>query len=159
MILLTPMTPAQFAAYLAQSIPDFAQDKILSGQWAKADALALASQSMQDSLPQGLATPDNYLYAMQHGSANAVVGMLWIAAQQRGDRKVAYVYDVIVHEAHRRQGHATEAFAALEKEVLRLGLSGIGLHVFAHNTPAHALYVKLGYAATNINMFKVLADA
>ena len=158
-MVLTPMTEVQFQHYLAESIPAYAQDKIESGQWAPAEALALAAQSMQESLPQGLATPDNYLYAMQQGPANAVVGMLWIAAQQRGVRKVAYVYDVIVHAAHRRQGHATEAFAALEQEVLALGLSGIGLHVFAHNTAAHALYLKLGYAATNINMFKVLADA
>jgi ribosomal protein S18 acetylase RimI-like enzyme len=156
---LFPMTQAQFQDYLAQSIPAFAKDKIASGQWARADALALAAQSMQSSLPQGLATPDNYLYSLQHGPARDVVGMLWIAVQQRGDRKVAYVYDVIVHEAYRRQGHATGAFAALEKEVLKLGLSGFGLHVFAHNTAAHALYVKLGFLATNINMFKVLADA
>ena len=63
-----------------------------------------------------------------------------------------------MHPAHRRQGHATKAFAALEQEVLALGLSGIGLHVFVHNSAAHALYVTLGYAATNITMFKVLAD-
>ena len=84
--------------------------------------------------------------------------MLWIAAEQRGAHKAAYVYDVIVHPAHRRQGHALAAFAALEKQVLALGLSGIGLQVFAHYTAAHALYVKLGFAATNSNMFKVLAD-
>ena len=158
MIALTPMTEAQFQDYLAESIPAFAQDKIDSGQWARSEALALATQSMQESLPLGLATPDNYLYTLRHGPANAAVGMVWIAAQQRGERKVAYVYDVVVHVAHRRQGHATVAFAALEKEVLALGLSGIGLHVFAHNTAAHALYVKLGYAATNINMFKVLGE-
>ncbi|MBC7620567.1 MAG: GNAT family N-acetyltransferase [Candidatus Saccharibacteria bacterium] len=63
-----------------------------------------------------------------------------------------------MHPAHRRPGHAVAAFAALEKQVLALGLSGMGLHVFAHNTAAHALYAKLGFAATNINMFKVLAD-
>ncbi|OYU44276.1 MAG: GNAT family N-acetyltransferase [Burkholderiales bacterium PBB4] len=156
---LTRMTEAEYQDYLEASIPAYAQDKILSGQWAPSEALALARQSMQDSLPQGLDTVDNYLYTLRHGATEEVVGMLWIAAQQRGVRKVAYVYDVIVHEAYRRQGHATRAFAALEKEVLALGLSGIGLHVFAHNHSAHALYVKLGYVATNINMFKVLGDA
>ena len=156
---LTRMTEAQYQDYWVESIPAFAQDKIQSGQWAPGEALALAKQSMEDALPQGLATPDNYLYTLRHGPEQTVVGMLWIAAQQRGERKVAYVFDVIVHAAHRRQSHAMGAFAALEQEVLALGLSGIGLHVFAHNTAAHALYVKLGYAATNINMFKVLADA
>lgn len=30
---------------------------------------------------------------------------------------------------------------------------------FGHNQAAHALYVKLGYVATNINMFKPVARA
>ena len=38
----------------------------------------------------------------------------------------------------------------------RLGLQGIALHVFGHNTGAQALYGKLGYVPTNINMFKAV---
>jgi predicted GNAT family acetyltransferase len=30
------------------------------------------------------------------------------------------------------------------------------LHVFGHNTTAQALYAKLGYSPTNINLFKAL---
>jgi RimJ/RimL family protein N-acetyltransferase len=37
-----------------------------------------------------------------------------------------------------------------------LGLSGIALHVFGHNHGAQALYAKLGFVATNINLFKSL---
>lgn len=156
MITLAPMTEAQFQRYVQVMIPDYAQDKVRSGQWAQAEALVLAQQSIQDSLPQGVATPDNHLYVMEHGPARDVVGMIWIAAQQRGDRRVAYVCDVIVEEPYRRQGHATAAFDAIEKKALELGLSGVALHVFGHNAQAHALYVKLGYVATNINMFKAL---
>ena len=58
---------------------------------------------------------------------------------------------------HQRRGYATEAFAALEGEARSRGLAGIGLHVFGHNPGARALYEKLGYEATNINMFKRVA--
>ena len=153
---LTPMNEVQFQRYLQVMIPEYAQDKVRSGQWAQAEALELARQSMQDSLPQGVATPDNHLYVMEHGAEREAVGMIWIAALQRGDRRVAYVFDVMVEEPHRRKGHATSAFAAMEKKALELGLSGVALHVFGHNPQAHALYVKLGYITTNINMFKAL---
>ena len=156
MTTLVPINDAQFQRYLKVSVPEFAAGKVRSGQWAQAEALALARQSLQDSLPQGLDTPDNHLYAMEYGPLSEVVGMIWIAAQQRGDRRVAYIYDVMVDESHRRQGHATRAFAAIEKQALALGLSGVALHVFGHNLQAHALYVKLGYTTTNINMFKAL---
>ena len=63
--------------------------------------------------------------------------------------------ETIVGE-HRRQGHAERALRALEAEVGRLGLQGIALHVFGHNTGAQALYGKLGYVPTNINMFKAV---
>ena len=154
---LAPMNEAQFGRYLQTMIPDYAQDKVRSGQWAPTEALELARQSMLESLPRGLATPDHYLYVMEHGPQRDVVGMIWIAALQRGDRKVAYVFDVMVDAPHRRQGYATWAFAALEKKALELGLSGVALHVFGHNPHAHALYVKLGYITTNINMFKARA--
>jgi ribosomal protein S18 acetylase RimI-like enzyme len=157
MTTLVPMTDAQFQRYLQAMIPEYAQDKVLSGQWAQAEALELARKSLLDSLPQGLATPDHYLYAMESGAHRDVVGMIWIAALQRGDRRVAFVFDVMVEELYRRQGHASRAFAAIERKALELGLSGVALHVFGHNPQAQALYVKLGYNTTNVNMFKTLA--
>jgi hypothetical protein len=39
-----------------------------------------------------------------------------------------------------------------------LGLAGIALHVFGHNTGARTFYAKLGYHATNINLYKKVAD-
>jgi ribosomal protein S18 acetylase RimI-like enzyme len=47
---------------------------------------------------------------------------------------------------------------AIEPRVRELGVTGIGLHVFAHNPGAQALYAKLGYNVTSINMRKNLAS-
>lgn len=44
----------------------------------------------------------------------------------------------------------------VEAEGHERGLTGIALHVFGQNTGAQALYQKLGYLPTNINMFKQL---
>ena len=76
--------------------------------------------------------------------------------QRLGARTVAYVFDLGVKPAHRRQGHARRAFVALEAQVRELGLDGISLHVFGHNAAARALYDSLGYAPASLTLFKPL---
>lgn len=154
---LAPMTEAQYLAYVEEAIPSYAGEKVASGQWSPEESLELSRKSFEELLPQGLKTPDNFLFAVQDGQGSSV-GMLWIAAQSRAGRRIAFVCDVSIKPEHQRKGFATSAFVALEHEVRLLGLSGIALHVFGHNTAAQALYTKLGYQATNINMFKSVAQ-
>ena len=153
MSVLRPITDAEYAAWLEIVIPGYAEDKVESGQWPADTALELSRKEYGELLPEGKETVDNHLFTVVGAGAEAV-GTLWFVAKERGGRRIAYVYDIYVDPAHRRQGHAYRAFQAMEQEVARLGLSGIALHVFGHNQGAHALYVKLGYVATNINMFK-----
>ena len=153
------MNAEEFAAYIEGAIPEFAQDKVASGQWSQASSLELSRQGYVELLPQGLATPENFLFTLREASTRAVVGALWYAIQERAGQRVAYVYDVLVESQHQRKGYATQAFRALEAEVRSRGLCGVGLHVFGHNEAAQALYAKLGYQATNINMFKKVPNA
>lgn len=85
--------------------------------------------------------------------------MLWLPVKKRFNSRVAYIYDIEVWPHQRRKGHAYRAFCASEQEVRRLGLSGIALHVFGHNTEAQALYAKLGFQSTDINLFKPVTAA
>ena len=156
MTVLVRMSEGAYAGYVRHAIPDYARDKVASGQWVEADALALARADHAELLPLGLATPDNYLYEIRRAADAPTIGMLWFAVQERAGHKVAYVYDVFVEAPHRQQGHASRTFAALEGIASSLGLAGVALHVFGHNRPAHDLYVRLGYRATNISMFKAL---
>lgn len=156
MTYLSPMTETEFSAYLALAIPDFAQGKVEAGQWAPAESLDLSRKVYADLLPQGLATTDHFLFTVRDGDTSDSVGMLWFAAQERGGQRIAFVYDVSIEVQHQRKGHASRAFTAMEAEVQKRGLSGIALHVFGQNTGALALYQKLGYLPTNINMFKQL---
>ena len=157
MIRLVPMSEAEFTAYIAESISEYASDKVRSGQWAEDKALELSRQGFEEMLPQGLATPDNHLFALRDADSARAVGMLWFAVQERTGEKVAYVYDIGILPQHQRRGYATEALAALEGEARSRGLAGIGLHVFGHNRGRAPSTTKLGYEATNINMFKRVA--
>lgn len=153
------MNAAQFATYLEEAIPVYAKNNVESDRWSEAESLALSRQVYAELLPQGLATPDNYLYAIQDEATQDNVGMVWIAALTHGGKRIAFIYDVLVKPAYQRQGYATRTLTALEDEVRVLGLAGIALHVFGHNTSAQALYAKLGYAPTSINMYKALDKA
>ncbi len=153
---LSPMTLAEYNAWLAESIPDYARDKVAAGQWEQADALARSRAEVEGLLPHGLATAGHHLWAIRERVNGASIGTLWVAEQQHGKRRVAYVFDFRIAAAHRRQGHARRAFLALEDQVRARDLDGISLHVFGHNGAARALYESLGYAATNITMFKPL---
>ena len=153
MPVLRPMTQAEYADWLQQTIPAYAADKVTSGQWSEDESLQLSKREYEELMPQGLATPDNFLFTIEDSDANPV-GVLWFAVKKRSNAGIAYVYDIEVWSHQRRKGHAYRAFCALEQEVRRLGLAGIALHVFGHNTEAQALYAKLGFQPTNINLFK-----
>lgn len=155
---LRPQTDAEYDVWLAAIIPTYAADKVASGVWSADDAVEKSRQEYATLLPQGRQTPGHHHYAII-GADGQPVGSLWIAEAQRPGKRVAYVYDVTIAPDHRRQGHALRAFQALEGEVARLGLAGIALHVFGHNTAAQALYAKLGFQPTNINLYKAVPPA
>jgi RimJ/RimL family protein N-acetyltransferase len=154
MVLLSPMSEMEFSAYIAGAIPDYANDKVKSGEWFEASSLRQAQQDFETLLSQGFATPDHYFYNLRATITQENVGRLWFGVRERASARIAYVYDIRVFPQYQRMGYATGAFKALEQEVKRLGLSGIGLHVFGHNPGAQALYAKLGFQPTNIMMFK-----
>ncbi len=155
MPVIRPMTPDEYAAWKQSSIPAYAQEKVVSGAWRADEALQKATQEFDSMLPDGLDTPDHHVNAVL-ADDGAAVGVLWFAVKERGSTRIAYVYEIAIAPAHRRQGHAQRALRALEGEVRRLGLQGIALHVFGHNTAARALYAQLGYEPTNLNLFKAV---
>ena len=158
MSVLRPITAAEYDAWLETVIPGYAEEKVASGQWPASSALERSLKEFAELLPQGRDTEDNHIYTIL-GAEGECVGTLWIAVKDRADRRIAYVYDIVIAPEHRRRGNAVRAFQALEEEVAGLGLGGIALHVFGHNYEAQALYRKLGNVATNIHMFKAVPAA
>ena len=162
MTVLTPMTATGFAAYLQSSITGYAEENVAAGRWPAEGAQERSRQEFETLLPNGLATPDHHLFEIREGPADdsAVVGFLWFAIEAtRGLRSAAgsaFVYDVGIAPAWQRRGHATRAFVALEGLVQSLGVHRIGLHVFGHNSGAQALYARLGYGVTGLNLLKLL---
>jgi RimJ/RimL family protein N-acetyltransferase len=157
MVKLQLMTPAEYEAWHVNTVQEYADEKVKAGNWDAAGALERSAEEHRKLLPQGLASPDNYLYTLwaepAPGAPLTAVGMLWLAVPA-WKPPLAFVYDFLIYEPYRRRGYAFEALRALEDNVRALGLDTIGLHVFGHNHAARALYEKAGYEVTNVNMAK-----
>jgi len=151
---LVPMSAEVYGDYLQAAVAGYAKDNVDAGRWPEQGALARSRVDFANLLPRGLDTPDNYLFEIKASAPGPTLGYLWFAVIEKNGLFSAFVYDVEVKPEFRRQGHATAAFEALEPLVRKLGLSSIGLHVFAHNPGAQALYRKLGYEVTSVNMRK-----
>ena len=148
------MTEEEFQAFLAQSVPEYASEKVQAGNWTPEEALERSRKDHATLLPEGLASPNQHLYSIELGGRP--VGRLWLSVDPQASGGAGFLYDLQVAEPYRRQGIAREAMRLLEKEALSLGVRSLGLHVFGYNLAARALYEKLGYETTNINMSKAL---
>jgi ribosomal protein S18 acetylase RimI-like enzyme len=156
MAALVPMSAAAYRDYVEAAVSGYAEENVASGRWPEAGALARARADLEESLPQGLDTPDNYLFEIRDADSGVAVCFLCFAIHEKHGLRTAFVFDIEVKAEFRRRGYATAALVELEPLVRDLGLSGIGLHVFGRNTAAQALYGKLGYAVTGLNMLKPL---
>ena len=152
---LVSMTEEQFEQYLNYSIREYAEEHIKGGRWTTENAYEESRKEYQNYLPEGVQTPDHYLYSIYDEQRGEHVGILWFARIVRGE-PMAFVYDAKINEAQRRHGYGSQAFQLMEEKVRELGLSSIGLHVFGHNKGAIQMYEKLGYVPTNITMRKIL---
>lgn len=156
MIRLVPMTPAELDDFLATSIPRYAEESVRSGRWTREIALDSSRTEHERLLPQGVATPDQYLRTIRDAGTGERVGELWYAHRSEAGPKQVWIFWIGIDPAHRRHGYAQDALRALEAETRRLGSDRLGLHVFAFNSGARALYDRMGFEATNVVMWKTV---
>ena len=157
MVRLVPMTDAEFQTYLEFDIQRYAEGQVKAGNWDAAEALEKSRRDHQQLLPDGLATRNHHLFSLEDEDTGSKVGMIWFALDDQEPHRTAYVYDFIIHDEFRRRGYGTQALQALEIKVKELGINKISLHVFEHNHAARALYEKVGYEITGLDMLKRLS--
>lgn len=150
------MREASYPAYLEAAITGYAEDNVEAGRWPPAGAIERSRADFANLLPRGLATPDNFLFEILVGPDGPVAGFVWLAIERLAGSTTGFVYDLLIHPEYRRQGHAAWALVALEAVAKAQGASSVGLHVFAFNTGARALYDRLGYRVASLNLRKPL---
>jgi RimJ/RimL family protein N-acetyltransferase len=155
-VTLFELDEAPYRKYCESLIRDYAADKVRAGVWSPEEAEGKSANELVGLLPDGLATPDHYLYSVEDQSVPAEIGILWISTRDTGVGRSVWIYDIIVYEKFRRRGYASRILHLAEDRARELGADKIELHVFGHNHAAQALYVKSGFRPTDIVMSKPL---
>lgn len=150
----------RYPAWTAASIKEYAAANVRSGRWNPDEAPQKAAEAYKALLPNGLDTPDHYIYEVQGevGGKTVAAGHVWLWINTKIVPKKGYIYDIAMSAEHRGMGFGKAAMLAIEAKAKELGAAAIGLHVFAYNENAHALYKKLDYAYVGHMMEKSLVS-
>lgn len=106
MTFIRPMPEEAYAAFFEHAAGGYAAQNVAGGRWLAEDAADLARTETKRLLPQGLETPDNYLFEVVDEAAAKVVGYVWFAVAPRGSVKVAFVAQVMIYPEFQGLGHA-----------------------------------------------------
>ena len=148
---LEPLQQAGFERFLERAIREYAEDHVRNGNWSADGAYEKSRKEFERYLPQGIHSPDQYLYSIVDDDDNQI-GVLWV---QIKDQK-AFIFDFVIDDLFRGKGYGKRALAALDEKLRAMSVESIGLHVFGDNSTAQELYKKMGYRITGIHMKKTL---
>lgn len=159
MTVFVPMRPDYFRRFTERVINDYAHENVASFRWDEPTSLARARAQFHKLLPQGRDTPGHHLCEILERAGGGTIGDLWFEVMQAPDSHFAYLYDLHIEPGSRERHHGKAALELLESRCRELGAHTLGLHVFAHNATAQALYNSLGFGVTGFNMVKRLDGA
>ena len=151
MVKLEPMQQEEYERYLEHEIQAYAEDHVRNGNWNAEGALERSRKEFERHLPQGVQTPDQYVWSIVD-EANHKIGMLWVQVREQK----AFIFDFVISEEYRGKGYGKQALTAMDEKLKSMGAETVALHVFGHNTSAQELYKKMGFKVTDIQMKKHL---
>lgn len=146
------MSEERFNHYYETKIKEYAQEHVRAGNWSKENALKNAQQQFEQLLPDGSQTENQYLLTVM--KANESIGILWLYVKSTKHDTEGFIYDIELDDDQRGKGYGTLVMTKLEEFAKTKGVSRVGLHVFAHNKDALALYEKMGYEVASYNLTK-----
>lgn len=151
---LKPLTHSGFAAFMNRTIQGFADECVDVGRWSEEEAYGHSKNLIDAELPQGIETPKHYFFQLFDDEQQAEVGYVWLEFMTKDDLPTVFINDIEINTNQRRKGYATKAFELVEQFAQENNINRVALHVFKTNTAAQALYQKLGFQVTGLNMLK-----
>ena len=150
MIALRPLREDEYDAWDVAHRAEYARGLVEHVGMPQAQAEAKVERDVAYVLPDGLATADTWIWAVEDDGR--VVGTVFVGLRDSG----AWLYDITIADGERGKGYGRAAMTALEDEVRALGHGTIGLNVWGGNDVARGLYRSLGWAEESVHMRKAL---
>jgi len=146
-----PLRADEYEAFVVRAKEFYVSDMVSAGIEQDV-AQAKADRDFPQLLPDGLATPEHFMYAIEDEGRFA--GYLWLCDRDGELGHSLFVYAVEVDEASRGRGLGRAAMQFAEEEARRRGIAKVALNVFGGNDVARGLYTSLGYRETAVHMEK-----
>jgi len=154
-ITLRPMNAERLPAWLDETNRAYIEELIAAGR-TREDATRHAAKSMEPAFPHGKPAPGHSVFDVVDDGGNAV-GYLWIGPDTSDDPTSWWVWDIEINASSRGKGYGHATMVLGEEYARQEGARTLGLNVFGSNAAARALYEKLGYVTTQLQMRKPLA--
>jgi ribosomal protein S18 acetylase RimI-like enzyme len=153
---LRPLREDEYPAFAEVSNREYADEMVANGGFSREQAAQKAERDFTRILPDGLETPGHHINVIEVEPGGEAIGRLWYALEERGGRRIVFLYDIKLDPAQRGRGHGRAAMLELERAVAELGRDRIELNVFGGNQRARGLYASLGYEEMAVTMVKQL---
>jgi ribosomal protein S18 acetylase RimI-like enzyme len=148
---IRPLREDEYDWFIARGTAFYVEDMVRAGI-DRDVAQAKAATDLPQLLPDGLSTPNHYMYAIDDDGRFA--GYLWLCDRDGELGHSLFVYAVEIDEQFRGRGLGRAAMEFAEQEAQRLGIGKVALNVFGGNEVARGLYLSLGYTETAVHMEK-----
>lgn len=139
------ITEDEYPAWLTAEQQNYISDIVRSGSRTPEEAKLKSDQDFERLLPEGLATPDHTILALE--AAGEVIGTGWLNHGFLSG--VTFGYSLEVHQEHRGKGYGRDAMAVGERATVAGGDSALMFNVFGGNLVAMNLYTTAGYAVVD----------
>ena len=149
------MTEEYYFQFMAAGRSRFVAKTIDSGTASFIEAEKQCDETLARTLPQGIATPNQYFRKIFCTEFGYPVGAIWYGAS-RDHQNTGYIYDFLIEDKFQRQGYGAAVMEVIETELRDHGYEKVRLHVFGNNLGARRLYDNHGFRETNVYMEKRL---
>jgi len=95
-------------------------------------------------LPNGMDTP-NHAFQIARDETGEELGFVWVGVAPGMPADTCLLFDIYVHEAHRGRGLGRAILERMLDSLKADGIRNVVLYVRADNSPARALYRRLGF--------------
>ena len=150
MVALRPLREDEYAAWDGAHRAEYEHGLVEFAGMTRDAARAKVERDVRAVLPEGLATKDIWVWAVETDGRR--VGTVFLGLRGAD----AWLYDITIDEGERGRGYGRAAMLAVEDEVRRLGHESVALNVWGGNVVARGLYRSLGYVEESVHMRKRL---